>query len=170
MSWFSSTRLKWNTRLSSESFTWPWASFWRRLTIYTLKTTSTFSLNGFRKLFSWAWLLGTLAIVKLRYMSFLIIIKWLTDWTEYGTFKAPSIINTMINFPLALGSTAGFPYWDIELPADQKHPQDKLQFVFLSKFTFVKFSVGLRLRSLDAFLQTLFTQVETREKLKSARA
>ena len=71
-------------------------------------------------------------------MSFLIVVKWLTDWSIYGTFKAPSVINTMINFPLALGSTAGFPYWNIDAPADAPHPQDKLQFVFLSKFCLLK--------------------------------
>lgn len=37
-------------------------------------------------------------------MIFLIVIKWLTDWSVDGA-KAPGIINLMINMPLKLGGT-----------------------------------------------------------------
>ena len=41
------------------------------------------------------------------YMDFLIIYKWLKDWTGIED-KAPSIITTMINLPLNLGKTVSF--------------------------------------------------------------
>lgn len=45
------------------------------------------------------------------YMDFLIVFKWLQDWTNF----APSIITTMINIPLELGGTTpccgGEPMW-----------------------------------------------------------
>lgn len=38
-------------------------------------------------------------------MNAMIVIKWISPWKEVGFYKAPSIINTMINIPLKLGST-----------------------------------------------------------------
>ncbi len=38
-----------------------------------------------------------------RYMILLIFIKWMTPWEE--GYMAPSIISTMIDIPLKLGST-----------------------------------------------------------------
>jgi len=47
-------------------------------------------------------------------MCFMIILKWLTNWDEIGTHKAPGIIGLLINMPLAGGSTMGFPLYDME--------------------------------------------------------
>jgi hypothetical protein len=41
--------------------------------------------------------------------------KWAINWQEVGMDKAPSIIGTLINMPLAGGSTKGLPLYDIEL-------------------------------------------------------
>lgn len=49
----------------------------------------------------------TFLILLFGYMDFLIIYKWSVDWgidSEY----APSIITTMINIPLKMGSTVLF--------------------------------------------------------------
>lgn len=53
--------------------------------------------------------------VTFGYMCFMIIIKWLTDWSIQGFHKAPSIIGLLINMPLAGGSTMGFPLYNNEL-------------------------------------------------------
>ena len=42
--------------------------------------------------------------MDISYMDCLIFYKWGFPWGE-ETYKAPSIINTMINIPLKLGST-----------------------------------------------------------------
>lgn len=52
--------------------------------------------------------------VSFVYMDYLIFIKWMTNWNEVGTDKAPSIIGTMINMPLKLGSTEGLPLYDMQ--------------------------------------------------------
>ena len=39
------------------------------------------------------------------YMDFLIVFKWLKVWPEQDSWKAPSIITTLINLPLKLGKT-----------------------------------------------------------------
>lgn len=49
--------------------------------------------------------------VTFGYMDFLIMKKWLTDWTG-RLDQAPGIINTMINMPLKGGSTEGMPLFD----------------------------------------------------------
>jgi V-type H+-transporting ATPase subunit a len=46
-------------------------------------------------------------VIVFGYMDFLIIYKWLKDW-GYGNPHAPSIITTMINLPLQLGSTVSY--------------------------------------------------------------
>ena len=47
--------------------------------------------------------------VLFGYMNILIIIKWLTDFTNQEN-NAPSIINTMINIPLKGGAIIGSPF------------------------------------------------------------
>lgn len=56
----------------------------------------------------------TFLIVTFGYMDFLIIYKWLSDFTGEATIRAPSIINQMINLPLGLGTTGGYPLWEVE--------------------------------------------------------
>lgn len=46
-------------------------------------------------------------LVLFGYMDALIIVKWSIDWGLYNP-NAPSIITTMINFPLRLGKTVQF--------------------------------------------------------------
>lgn len=53
-------------------------------------------------------------VVTFGYMDFLIIYKWLSDFTGEATVRAPSIINQMINLPLGLGTTGGYPLWEVE--------------------------------------------------------
>jgi V-type H+-transporting ATPase subunit a len=48
-------------------------------------------------------------VIVFGYMDFLIIYKWLKDW-GYGNPHAPSIITTMINLPLQLGSTVSYQH------------------------------------------------------------
>ena len=43
-------------------------------------------------------------VLVFGFMDFLIILKWLKPW-GYGNPHAPSIITSMINFPLMLGKT-----------------------------------------------------------------
>jgi len=62
-------------------------------------------------------------LVTFGYMDFLIFYKWGTDWRG-NSAKAPSIITTMINMPLKLGSTDGTPLYNSSL-------QDSLQLLFL---------------------------------------
>lgn len=44
-------------------------------------------------------------VILFGYMDFLIVFKWLKDWTKEGTQWAPSIITTMMNIGLELGTT-----------------------------------------------------------------
>ena len=39
------------------------------------------------------------------YMDFLIVFKWFQVWPGSQSYKAPSIITTLINIPLKLGQT-----------------------------------------------------------------
>ena len=48
----------------------------------------------------------------IRYMCLLIFVKWTIPWGEVPTSQAPSIINQMIDLPLAFGSTNDLPLWD----------------------------------------------------------
>ncbi len=47
-----------------------------------------------------------LLLLLFGYMDFLIIIKWLTNYTGHE-YMAPSVITTMINIPLNLGKVNG---------------------------------------------------------------
>ncbi len=60
------------------------------------------------------------------YMIIMIFIKWATDWTQ-NLAKSPSIITTLMNIFLNLGSVDGKPLYYIENPAFQEN----LQFYFL---------------------------------------
>ncbi len=61
-------------------------------------------------------------------MDFIIIKKWLTDYTG-RLHMAPSIINTMINMPLRFGGTDGMPLWSD--PTVQENLQLKLLIISL---------------------------------------
>jgi V-type H+-transporting ATPase subunit a len=63
-------------------------------------------------------------LVTFGYMDFLVIYKWLSDFTGEKSISAPSIINQMINLPLKAGSTDGTPLWDME-------SQETLQYYIL---------------------------------------
>lgn len=60
------------------------------------------------------------------YMLIMIFIKWSTDWT-LNSSKAPSIISTLMNIFLKLGSVDGKPLYNLSEPAFQEN----LQFYFL---------------------------------------
>lgn len=62
-------------------------------------------------------------LVTFGYMDFLIFYKWGSDWRSNSS-KSPSIITTMINMPLKLGSTDGTPLYNSSL-------QDSIQLLFL---------------------------------------
>lgn len=47
-------------------------------------------------------------VLLFGYMDFLIIFKWLKPWPEQDSWKAPSIITTLINLPLKLGKTVNW--------------------------------------------------------------
>jgi hypothetical protein len=79
-------------------------------------------------------------------MDALIVIKWISPWKEIGFDKAPSIINTMINIPLKLGSTVNHNF-KFEIIVNFKifffkegmalyeaESQENTQFYFLRKF------------------------------------
>jgi V-type H+-transporting ATPase subunit a len=48
-------------------------------------------------------------VVTIGYMVLLIIIKWLTSWTD--TSQAPSIINTIVSMWLEFGKYGDNPMW-----------------------------------------------------------
>lgn len=69
--------------------------------------------------------------VLFAYMDFLIVYKWLEEWTAVTGAEAPSIITTMINIPLRLGKTdtchGCYPLWGV--PGDTS--QDGIQKILL---------------------------------------
>lgn len=69
--------------------------------------------------------------VLFAYMDFLIIYKWLVNWTPENSAEAPSIITTMINLPLRMGKTDDchgcYPLWGV--PGDTS--QDHIQLILL---------------------------------------
>ena len=77
------------------------------------------SLNFYHNSSSWLLLLGNYPYYYInlfqinRYMDFLIIRKWCTNW-DGRLDEAPGIINSMINMPLKGGSTEGMPLYDVE--------------------------------------------------------
>lgn len=62
--------------------------------------------------------------VTFGYMDFLIFYKWSSDFRGEASKDAPSIINQMINLPLKVGSTEGYPLWE-------KESQESLQYYIL---------------------------------------
>lgn len=49
--------------------------------------------------------------VTFGYMDFMIIYKWLKNYQGANSYWAPSIISTLINMPLKMGSPDGFPLY-----------------------------------------------------------